>query len=148
MERLYRSRYWGDGRSPLPLVLVEDVAAGLALALQAHGIEGQVFLLTSPPLLTAREYVRALEACTHTRIDARSRSAWSYWAADTAKETIKNAVRHPNRRWSSLHDWRCRAHRAHYDGRATEQALGWRPVADRDSLIARGIEAAVSWFFR
>jgi hypothetical protein len=64
------------------------------------------------------------------------------------KELAKNAVRHPNRRWPSLHDWRCQSHRAHYDGRLSELALGWRPVADRDAMIARGIGDAVRWFMQ
>jgi nucleoside-diphosphate-sugar epimerase len=140
--------FWGDGRAMLPLVLVDDVATALALALTAPGIVGQTLLLTSPPLLTAREYVDALAVSTRSRIDARSRSPWHYWVADLTKELVKNTVRHPNRRWSSLHDWRCRAHLARYDSQASEQALGWHPVADRETMIARGIEDPVNWFFR
>lgn len=143
-----RMNFWGDGREMLPLVLVDDVATALALALTSTGIEGQTLLLTSPPLLTAREYVDALAACTHSRIDARSRSPWRNWLADMTKELVKNAVRHPNRRWSSLHDWSCRAHRARYDSQATSLALAWHPIADRETMIARGIRDAVDWFFR
>jgi nucleoside-diphosphate-sugar epimerase/predicted dehydrogenase len=143
-----RIDFWGDGRASLPLVLVDDVAAALALALRATGIEGATLLLTSPPLLTAREYVEALATCTQSRIDARVRPAWRNWAADLAKELAKNAARHPNRRWPSLHEWRCRSNRARYDSRATQQVLGWRPVADRETMIARGIADAVTWFLR
>jgi nucleoside-diphosphate-sugar epimerase/predicted dehydrogenase len=143
-----RMDFWGNGDTMLPLVLVDDVAAALALALTAPGIEGQTLLLTSPPLMTARDYVHALATATQSRIDARSRSPLRYWASDLTKELAKNAVRHPNRRWSSLHDWRCRSHRARYDSRGTEQTLGWRPVADRAAMIARGIDDAVDWFFR
>jgi hypothetical protein len=64
------------------------------------------------------------------------------------KELAKNAVRHPNRRWPSLHDWCCQTLRAHFDGRMTEQALDWRPVADRQIMEARGIADAVKWFLR
>jgi nucleoside-diphosphate-sugar epimerase len=143
-----RLDYWGDGHAPLPLVLVDDVAAALALALTATGIDGQTLLLTSTPLLTAREYVAALAACTHSRIDGRTRAAWRNWAADLAKELAKNVARHPNRRWPSLHDWRCRSNRARYDSRATQQVLGWHPVADRETMIARGIADAVTWYLQ
>jgi len=143
-----RVDYWGDGSNPLPLVLVDDVADALARALDAPGALGQTLLLTSPPLMSARDYVAALEGYMSARIDARPRAAWRYWAADMTKELAKNAVRHPNRRWPSLHDWRCQAQRAHYDSRMTEQALGWRPVADRATLEARGIADAVKWFLR
>jgi nucleoside-diphosphate-sugar epimerase/predicted dehydrogenase len=140
--------FWGDGSTPLPLVLVDDVADALVRALDAPGIEGQTLLLTSPPMLTAREYVDAVAAHMGTRIDARPRSAWRYWADDMVKELAKNIVRHPNRRWPSLHDSKCQAHRTRYDGRMTEQALGWHPVADRATMIERGIGAAVQWYMR
>ncbi len=52
-----RAQLWGQGTTKLPLVLVDDVAEGLALALDAPGIEGRTFLLTDEPLLSAREYV-------------------------------------------------------------------------------------------
>jgi hypothetical protein len=63
------------------------------------------------------------------------------------KELAKNAVRHPNRRWPSLHDWRCNAQSARYDSRQTQEVLGWRPAADRATLV-RGISDAVAWFLR
>ena len=143
-----RVDYWGDGTSPLPLVLVDDVADALARALDAPDALGETLLLTSPPLMTARDYVAALEGHMAARIDARPRAAWRYWVADMIKELAKNAVRHPNRRWPSLHDWRCQSQRAQYDSRMTEQALGWRPVADRATMEARGIADAVKWFLR
>jgi predicted dehydrogenase/nucleoside-diphosphate-sugar epimerase len=143
-----RVDYWGKGATALPLVLVDDVADALARALDAPGIEGQTLLLTSPPLMSARDYVDAMSMQMGTRINARSRSAWRNWMADVAKELAKNAVRHPNRRWPSLHDWRCQSHSARYDSRMTEQALGWRPVADRETMVARGVAAAVDWFLR
>ena len=68
--------------------------------------------------------------------------------ADLVKELAKNAVRHPNRRRSSLHDWQCDSQNARFDARMSEQALGWRPVADRDTMVARGITDAVTWYLR
>ena len=143
-----RVDYWGDGTTPLPLVLVDDVADALVRALDAPGIEGQTLLITSPPLMTARNYVEAVAAHMGTQIDARPRSAWRNWVTDMVKELAKNAVRHPNRRWPSLHDWRCQSHSARYDSRMTEQVLGWRPIADRETMVARGIADAAAWFLR
>jgi nucleoside-diphosphate-sugar epimerase len=130
------------------LVLVDDVAEALVLALDAPGIEGQTLLLTSKPLLTAQQYVAAVATHMGTRIVARERAAWRNWLADMVKELAKNAVRHPNRRWPSLHDWRCQSHCARYDASMSEQVLGWRPVADRATMIERGITDAVAWFLR
>ena len=143
-----RVDYWGDGLTPLPLVLVDDVADALVRALDAPDLEGQTLLLTSPPLLNAREYVQAVGAQMGTRIDARVRPAWRNWLADMIKELAKNAVRHPNRRWPSLHDWQCQSHAARFDSRMTQQVLGWEPVSDRETMISRGIADAVTWFMR
>jgi nucleoside-diphosphate-sugar epimerase len=143
-----RVDFWGDGMNPLPLVLVDDVADALLRTLDAPSIEGETLLLTGPPLMTARDYVAAVSAQMGTRIDARPRSAWRNWAAEMIKELAKNAVRHPNRHWPSLHDWRCQSHAAHYDSRMTKQILGWKPVADRETLVARGIRDAVEWYLR
>ena len=140
--------FWGDGDSPLPLVLVDDVADALVRALDAPGIVGQTLLVTGPPLLTAREYVNAVAAHTSTRIAARPRPAWRYWLADLVKELAKNVVQHPNRRWPSLHDWRCRSNCARFDGGMTEQALDWHPVSDRQTVVARGINEAIDWYLR
>ena len=143
-----RVDYWGNGTTMLPLVLVDDVADALVRALDVPGIEGQTLLLTSPPLMTAHDYVDALAAYMRTRIEARPRSAWRNWVADMVKELGKNAVRHPNRRWPSLHDWRCYSNSARFDSRMTEQVLGWRPTADRETMVARGIADTVNWFIR
>jgi nucleoside-diphosphate-sugar epimerase len=143
-----RVDYWGDGNTPLPLVLVDDVADALCRAMSVPGIDGQTLLLTSPPLMTARDYVAAVAVEMQTRIDARPRSAWRNWAADMIKELAKNAVRHPNRRWPTLHDWRCQSHSARYDCRMTQQTLDWHPAADRETLVQRGIGDAVAWFLR
>ncbi len=51
-------RLWGDGNNPLPLVLVEDVAAGLVRLLDAPGVEGESFNFVADPCLSARDYIR------------------------------------------------------------------------------------------
>ena len=136
-----RVDYWGDGNNPLPLVLVDDVADALARALDAPGALGQTLLVTSPPLMTAREYVNALASCMSARIDARPRTAWSYWVAEMTKELAKNAVRHPNRRWPSLHDWRCqtlaRAVRRPHDGAGLGLAASCGPPGHGGSRYRR-----------
>jgi nucleoside-diphosphate-sugar epimerase/predicted dehydrogenase len=143
-----RVDYWGEGTNPLPLVLVDDVADALVRALIVPGIEGQTLLLTSPPLMSAREYVHALSSDMATRIDARPRSSWRYFTADLIKELAKNAVRHANRRWPTLHDWQCQSQKARYNGAMSEQVLGWKPACDLETLRRRGIAEAVEWFLR
>ncbi|MBC7605083.1 MAG: NAD-dependent epimerase/dehydratase family protein [Ramlibacter sp.] len=143
-----RAQLWGDGQTKLPLVLVDDVAEGLALGMTAPGIVGQTFLLTDAPLLTAREYVQEVSQASSTRISASPTPIWRFFALDVAKEAVKHLIRHPNRRVPSYRDWDCRAHRARYDNTKTRQVLGWAPVGTREALVSAGIVAAVKHYFR
>lgn len=138
-----RAQLWGDGSTKLPLVLVDDVAEGLALGLEAPGIEGQTFLLTDEPLLSAREYVDEVSAASGARISAQATPIWRFFVLDGAKEAVKHLIRHPNRRVPSYRDWDCRAHRARYDSSKTRRVLGWQPAGTREAIVERGIVAAV-----
>jgi len=143
-----RVQYWGDGSSPLPLVLVDDVADALVRAMTVPGVEGGTFLVTDAPVLSARDYVAAVERASGMRIDARSTPIWRFYALDVLKEAAKNAIGHPNRRRPSYRDWACRSHRARYDNRHTREVLGWQPAGSREALVARGIDAAVRYVQR
>ena len=141
-------QYWGDGRTKLPLVLVDDVAAALALGMDAPGIEGQSFLLTDEPLLSAREYVAETATATGSAIDATATPIWRFYALDALKEVAKHAIGHPNRRRAVYRDWDCRAHRSRYDNRMTREVLGWSPAGTREAMVRDGIVAAVRHYMR
>ena len=53
---------WGQGRTPLPLVLVDDVVRALVAALTTPAIEGQSFNLVAETNLTAQDYLDAARA--------------------------------------------------------------------------------------
>lgn len=136
-------QYWGQGDNKLPLVLVDDVAEALVKAMEAPEAIGQTLLLTSPPLLSARDYIAEVGARSGVKARAEPRPAWRYWLGDLVKEAAKNLIRHPNRRWPSLHDWRCRAQAAAYNSSLSQQVLGWKPASDRETLVKAGIYDAV-----
>jgi len=136
--------YWGKGDNKLPLVLVDDVADALVRASEASDVIGRSFVVTSEPVLTAREYVAELALRSGVKIRGSERPAWRDWIVELVKEGAKHLVRHPNRRSSTLHDWQCRAQRSFYDSRETREALGWEPVSDRETLIELGIAGPVS----
>lgn len=143
-----RVQLWGDGQHKLPLVLVEDVADGLALAYDKPGIEGQTFLLTDEPLLSAQDYVDAVSAESGTRLRVEPTPIWKFYVGDVVKEALKHAIKHPNRKVPSYRDWDSRSHRARYDSTKTKQVLGWKPAGTREALIERGIKLAVRDFMR
>jgi nucleoside-diphosphate-sugar epimerase len=139
---------WGDGRNPLPFVLVGDVASALVLAGNKPGIEGQSFLVTDDPLLSARDYIAEVQDRSRTRLDVSATPAWRHFMRDFGKQGLKQAIRHPNRRKASLHDWACRSHRSRYDNRKTRERLGWQPAGSRERLVREGVHAAVDWYLR
>lgn len=139
---------WGSDDHPLPFVLVDDVADALVRGVDKPGIEGQTFLLTDAPLLSGNQYVEELERLAGVKINVRRVPAWRHFAEDVAKEAVKNAIRHPNRRVPSLRDWDCRSHRARYDSGKTRSMLDWRPAGTRERLVQDGIAAAVEHFYR
>lgn len=141
-----RIEYWGDGRSMLPLVGIDDVAEALALGVETPGIEGRQFVLASPPLLSARDYVAAFEELSGGKVEQIEKSAFRFWLSDFGKEALKNAIRHPNRRKPTLHDWACKAHTSRYDSSEAETVLGWTPIHDRQEMIDKVIGPMVtSW---
>lgn len=138
-----RLTYWGDGRHRLPFVLVEDAADALVRALDVPAIEGRSFLITDTPLLSARDYVAAMQARAGSKVKAVPRAIWRYWVIDLLRGIAKIAIRHPNRHLSTLHDWQCRSHRATFDAAQSIATLSWRPAGTRQALIERGIYPAV-----
>ena len=139
---------WGQGTNKLGLVLVEDVAAGLIAAMKTPGIEGQSFNLVGDPLLTAQEYLDAVDQSAGIKIQRHAKSIARFYLIDMMKWVVKVAVRHPERRIPSYRDWESRTGRAFFDCSATKTALGWKPVADRDELIRKGIEEPMREFTR
>jgi nucleoside-diphosphate-sugar epimerase len=132
-------RFWGHGRGKLPLVLVEDVARGLIAAMEAEGVEGESFNLVDAPLLSAREYVEEIERFAGVRVQTFPTPVWTFLAADLAKWCIKIALRMPDRYVPSYGMWKGRMASALFDCSKARTILGWKPAADRDALVARGI---------
>ncbi len=139
---------WGSDDHPLPFVLVDDVADALVRGVGKPGIEGQTFLLTDAPVLSGNQYVEELERLAGVKIQVRRVPAWRHFAEDLAKEAVKNAIRHPNRKIPNLRDWDCRSHRARYDSGKTQSMLDWKPAGTRERIVQDGIGAAVEHFYR
>ena len=141
-------RIWGRGDNLLPIVLVEDVARALVRAIDAPGVIGQSFNLVGKPLLTAREYVAELEHAAGMKLDVRPTSAWRFYRNDIFKWLVKIVVRHPERRFPSLRDWKARQQLAVFDCTNAHHILGWHPVEDRATLVQEGIVQAVRDWLR
>ena len=133
-------RVWGNGRNPLPFVLVADVAAALVRAIEVKGIEGRSYNLVDLPLLTGREYLEELQRLTGTKVDIHYGSILQFYLADAMKWVVKLFVRHPDaHRIPSYRDWEARTHKAIFDCTRARGELNWKPTSDRARLIEEGI---------
>lgn len=136
---------WGDGANKLPLVLVDDVACGLVKAMEVPGIEGRSYNLVDRPLLSAQDYISALERLGGLKVETHPRPVWRYYLEDLAKWPIKVAVRHADaQRIPSYRDWASRTQKATFEAGASREDLGWAPVGSVDELIERGIGGSLS----
>jgi nucleoside-diphosphate-sugar epimerase len=131
---------WGAGKNKLPLVLVEDVAAGLIAAMEKQGIEGRLFNLVGEPCLSAREYLDELDRAGGMRIQRHATPILRFYLTDLMKWAVKVAVGHKERRLPSYRDWESRTQGAVFDCTAARTTLGWQPVRSRDELVRRGIQ--------
>jgi predicted dehydrogenase/nucleoside-diphosphate-sugar epimerase len=140
---------WGRGENPLPLILVQDVAAALVAALEKPGIEGRVYNLSSPSLLTARQYIREIEAHAGLEIQTLPVPIWRHYFDDRLKWAVKRATGHPDgRRRPSFRDWDCRSQQAVFDCSKARRDLDWQPTSDREELIRLGIHEPIDRLFR
>jgi predicted dehydrogenase/nucleoside-diphosphate-sugar epimerase len=139
---------WGAGNNKLALVLVEDVAAGLIAAMQTQAIEGQSFNLVGDSLLTAQEYLDALDRAGGMKIQRHATPIARFYLLDMMKWLVKVSVRHPERQMPSYRDWESRTGRAVFYCSAAKNTLGWKPVNDRDELVRRGIKEPLDEFYR
>lgn len=143
-----RVQFWGSGDNKLPLVLVEDVASALVLALGRLDVVGKTFLLTDEPLISGKEYVDIVSKAIGTKLRAESTPIWKFFIIDSFKEVAKNLIKHSNRKVPSYRDWDSRSHRAQYDSKKTKDILGWRPANNKEVLIEEGIISAVKEFMK
>jgi predicted dehydrogenase/nucleoside-diphosphate-sugar epimerase len=136
---------WGDGTNKLPLVLVDDVAAGLIRAMEVHGIEGRSYNLVDKPMLSARDYIGGIERLAGFKIEVHPRSIWRFYLGDMLKWPVKVAVGHPDaQRVPSYSDWESRTQRAVFDSSRTREELDWQPISDPDRMMDEGIGGSLA----
>ena len=132
---------WGDGRTLLPLVLVEDVAKALIAASEVPGIEGESFNLVADPCLTAQEYLDEMDRSCGVKVQRYRTPILNFYLNDLLKWIVKVIVRHPDRRLPSYRDWASRQQLARFDCTRAKMHLGWKPKSDRLEMVRLGIQA-------
>jgi len=131
---------WGNGRNPLPLVLVEDVARALAAASKVPGIEGESFNLVADPILSAQDYLDEMDRFGGIRIQRHATPILKFYLTDMFKWAIKVITRHPDRHLPSYRDWESRRQHAIFDCTRAKARLNWKPNSDPAVLVRSGIQ--------
>jgi nucleoside-diphosphate-sugar epimerase len=129
---------WDCGSHPLPFILGEDVASAVLAATEKPGVTGHCYNLAGDVRFSAREYVEALGNALGRPLAFCPRSpSLTYYS-----ELAKWGIGHMGGRKSALpskRDLLSRAMAATLDCTDAKAALGWTPVADRETFLARGI---------
>ena len=136
-------RLWGNGRNPLPFVLVDDVSDGLIAMMDTPGLDGQDFNLVGDPILTGRDYFDAIHRRLGARLNVSTSSLTLLWLADLAKQGLKRHVlRRRGARANSRVDWLSRGHLSRFDNSKARRLLGWKPESDPEAVLTAAIDRA------
>jgi len=130
----------GGGRTPLPMVLVEDVAQALVLAKDAPGVDGRTFNLAGDVRPSAAEYVQIAAERSKRNFRLAPQSMYSIQAFRTAVWLGKKLLGRADNVWQSWHELKNAPQRTWLDCSAAKSQLGWKPVADRDEFIRRAVD--------
>ena len=138
---------WNGGTNPLPFVLADDVADAIIKTLDAPSLPARTYNLVGDVRPTAREFVQLLVDATGRPIAYHPQSVDWLYAAELFKWGIKRAtgksVDVPSRR-----DLVSRGLAAQFDCSDVKRDLGWHPVADRATFIARAVDIHRTPFVR
>ena len=127
---------WGQGRTPLPLLLADDCAQALCSALDAAAAANRSYNLAGPVRPSAREFVRELRVRTGRDYCFHPTPLFWMWLQEALKHVVKVLARRGGA-LPSLRDLRSRSFRAGLDCRDAEADLGFAPEADRVRFFSR-----------
>ncbi len=134
---------FGTGKTPLPCVLVDDVAQALFLAKDAPAIEGLTFNLVGDVRPTAVELVSVLRDRTYRNFRFYPRSMWKICYGELGRYLIKKAVRKPGNKMVTFRDLKSAAMLTQLDCSLAKQKLGWKPVSDRDEFYRQAVDVFI-----
>jgi nucleoside-diphosphate-sugar epimerase len=133
----------GRGRTPLPFVLVEDVANALLLARNAPGIEGRTFNLVGDVRVSAVEYVDLLRQRTLRNFRMRSKPVFQEQLFQSMVWLSKALFRRRDNERITYHELKSAPKKTWLDCSAAKTLLGWRPVMDRNEFVRKAIDCHV-----
>jgi predicted dehydrogenase/nucleoside-diphosphate-sugar epimerase len=128
---------WGPGDTPLPLVLVDDVADALArIAAHSGGdLDGKSLNLVANVPLTASEVVGELRRASGRALVFHPRALWKSQAMEIGKWLVKRLGGRRDTPFPSFRDLKSRSLAPRFSSRTARETLGWLPVEDRERFL-------------
>ena len=139
---------WGDGTSPLPIVLVDDVAEAMIQAMKIPNIDGQSYNLASSPCITANDYLDEFERESGLKFRRVRIANWRYYLEAVLKWGIKRIGGDTDTAFPSYTELDGRSLAATFDYSKAKRELDWSPVEDRTILLDKCVRLPVSEFFK
>jgi len=135
--------FWGMGHNALPFVLVDDVADAFVAMLERDGVVGKTLNLVGDVRLSARDYIRELNAISGRRIKSFPYPTRLCFASDALKYGIKWATG-DREGLLSYRDLANRSALSDFDCSAEKELLGWAPCRDPKDFVQK----AIGWAFK
>lgn len=128
---------WGLGDTPLPLILVDDVADALVRTALHEGsdLHGKGLNLAADTGLTAAEMVDELRKATGRALHFHPRSLGLSQTMEIGKWIVKKVGRRPGAEYPSWRDLKSRAMVPTIASDTARDVLGWQPVEDRERFL-------------
>ena len=130
---------WSRGRTPLPFVLVDDLADVIVTALLATSHLRRSYNVVGDVRLSARDYIKELSRSLGRPLQFHPQFPAELWTKEMAKCFIKVLTGRKTTR-PSLHDFRSRALVAQFDCGDVKQDLHWVPEASVERFVQKGIQ--------
>ncbi len=135
-------RIWNHGRNILPFVLIDDVADGLARMIEDENAIGQTYNLTGEPMFSALEYFDAIKIHLGAELRVDTGNPHVYFAASSVKYLLKRyLLRKRNTPYTSLKDWKSRAHFSPFDNAKPKRELGWEPETSIQKFTKKSMDS-------
>ena len=127
---------WNAGANPLPLVLAEDTASAIALALEAPAALGRSYNVIGDVRLNARDYTDELGRALGRPLQFHPQSIARQQGIELVKWVVKRAIGRAEPA-PSIADLKSRGLQARFDTSDIKRDLGWTPVADRAEFVRK-----------
>ena len=130
---------WGLGDRPCPLVLADDVADALFRLVAHEGQElvGKAMNLSARVPLSAAEVVGEWRKRSGRAAHFHPRSLWVSQTMEIGKWIVKKAGGRKDAAFPSYRDLKSRSLWPELACERAREVLGWKPVEDRDTFLAR-----------